>query len=85
MRHRPVAPCVQFEDEPLHCLSHDEPGQGISFEVPLPDGFPVSGVVLSDHIKSLDWQARKWQFICQGQQEITQEVLARVKALIAIA
>jgi len=60
-------------------------GKGYPFEVPLPDGFPVSGVVLSDHIKSLDWQARKWQFICQGQQEITQEVLARVKALIAIA
>ena len=29
------------------------------FEVPVPEGLPVSGVVLSDHVKSLDWRARQ--------------------------
>lgn len=59
-------------------------GKGYPFEVPLPQGFPVSGVILSDHIKSLDWQARKWQFICSGDKIITVEVLAKIKALLGI-
>src|SRR5579863_6824127 len=31
--------------------------KGYAFEVPLPDGLPVQGVVLADHIKSADWRA----------------------------
>ena len=33
--------------------------KGYPFEVSLPEGLPVSGVVLSDHLKSLDWKERK--------------------------
>lgn len=58
--------------------------KGYPFEVPLPDGFPVTGVVLSDHVKSLDWRARKWQFICDGDLTVTREVLAKIKALIGL-
>src|SRR5436190_23909973 len=29
------------------------------FEVVIPSGLPVTGVVLTDQLKSLDWQARK--------------------------
>src|SRR3984893_3449425 len=32
--------------------------KGYPFEVSLPEGLPVSGVVLSDHLKSADWQER---------------------------
>ena len=32
--------------------------KGYPFEVELPAGLPVSGVVLSDHVKSADWQVR---------------------------
>jgi len=32
--------------------------KGYPFEVPIPDGLPVSGVILSDQVKSLDWRAR---------------------------
>lgn len=58
--------------------------KGYPFEVPLPQGFPVSGVVLSDHVKSLDWRARNWAFICQGDPAITQDVLAKIRALVGI-
>jgi mRNA interferase MazF len=34
------------------------------FEVPLPDGLPISGVVLSDHLKSADWCARSAEYTC---------------------
>jgi mRNA interferase MazF len=30
--------------------------KGYPFEVPLPPGLPVSGVVLADHVKCLDWR-----------------------------
>src|SRR5436189_3123370 len=39
--------------------------KGYPFEVPLPDGLAVSGVVLSDQIKNLDWRAREAARICQ--------------------
>ena len=37
--------------------------KGYPFEVPLPANFPISGVVLVDQIKSLDWKNRKAEFI----------------------
>jgi mRNA interferase MazF len=57
--------------------------KGYPFEVALPTGFPVSGVVLSDQVKSLDWAARGSQFICKGEAATIREVLAKIKALIA--
>ena len=32
--------------------------KGYPFEVPLPDGLKITGVVLADHLKCLDWKAR---------------------------
>ena len=32
--------------------------KGYPFEVPLPPGGKISGVVLSDHLKNLDWRQR---------------------------
>ena len=58
--------------------------KGYPFEVSLPIGFPVSGVVLCDHVKSLDWNARRAEFICKSPPDIIQEVLARLKALLAV-
>jgi mRNA interferase MazF len=37
--------------------------KGYPFEVEVPDGFAFRGVVLSDHLKSLDWRSRKVEFI----------------------
>ncbi|MFP4977480.1 type II toxin-antitoxin system PemK/MazF family toxin [Paenibacillus sp. CN-4] len=32
-----------------------------AFEVPIPDGFAVKGVVLTDQLRSLDYRARKFE------------------------
>lgn len=32
--------------------------KGYAFEVPLPAGLPVSGVVLADQVQSVDWRGR---------------------------
>ena len=33
--------------------------KGYPFEVPLPKGLKVAGVVLADQVKSIDWHARR--------------------------
>ncbi len=56
--------------------------KGYPFEVPIPEGLPVSGVVLSDQLKSLDWKKRRAEFICALPESLTQEVKKKVEALI---
>ena len=56
--------------------------KGYPFEVPIPEGLPVSGVVLSDQLKSLDWRKRRAELICELPESLTQEVKKKVEALI---
>jgi mRNA interferase MazF len=56
--------------------------KGYPFEVALPDGLPVSGVILSDQIKSLDWRVRDAEKACALPESVTIKVLQRVKALL---
>ena len=56
--------------------------KGYPFEVPLPAGLPVSGVVGADQIKSLDWRARKAALISVLPQELVTQVLQRLQRLL---
>ena len=56
--------------------------KGYPFEVAIPEGLPVNGAILSDQIKSLDWQARKAEKAGSLPDEVMVLVLQRVKALI---
>jgi mRNA interferase MazF len=56
--------------------------KGYPFEVSLPEGLPVSGVVLSDQVKSLDWKARNAEKAFSLPVEVTKSILLRVKVLI---
>ena len=57
--------------------------KGYPFEVALPDNLEISGVVLADQIKSLDWRAREAQIACKAPEPITAEVLGKVVALLS--
>ena len=57
--------------------------KGYPFEVLIPDGFPVAGVVLSDQVKSLDWRARAAEHMCELPQETVTEVLMKLGALLS--
>ena len=59
--------------------------KGYPFEVPLPTSLPVSGVVLSDQVKSLDWRARRAEFAARLPATLLAEVLGRIGALLAIS
>jgi len=52
------------------------------FEVKLPDGSAVCGVVLSDQLKSLDWRSRKVKFIERTSSDVMAMVTARVLTLL---
>ena len=56
--------------------------KGYPFEVKLTQNVPVTGVILSDQIKSLDWKSRNAKFICKLDVDFIDEVLAKIKALI---
>jgi mRNA interferase MazF len=52
------------------------------FEVLIPGGLNVNGVVLSDQVKSLDWRARQAEFVCQLPAETMNEVMQKLSVLL---
>ena len=56
--------------------------KGYPFEVAIPSGLPVAGVILSDQIKSLDWRARRAEWACSLPPETIAEVLAKSLTLL---
>ncbi|SHJ46116.1 endoribonuclease MazF [Desulfofundulus thermosubterraneus] len=56
--------------------------KGYPFEVELPEKLKVSGAVLADQIKSLDWRARRAEFACRAPAEVLAETLAKIRTLI---
>lgn len=56
--------------------------KGYPFEVPLPAGLPVAGVVGADQVKSLDWRARKAIRIAAVPKEIVIQVVSRLQTLL---
>jgi len=57
--------------------------KGYPFEVPLPPDIPVHGVVLADQVRSLDWRARRAEFIAQTPTQVMEEVVGKLLALVA--
>jgi mRNA interferase MazF len=55
--------------------------KGYPFEVVLPPGLAVTGVVLADHVKSTDWVARRATFVGTVPDELVQDVMARIIAM----
>jgi mRNA interferase MazF len=58
--------------------------KGYPFEVPLPGGGTIAGVVLADHVKNLDWQARKAVFEAKAPAEVLTDVRERLRALLGL-
>ncbi len=56
--------------------------KGYPFEVTIPAGLPISGVVLADQVRSLDWNARQITFIAQAPLALVHEVLGKLETLL---
>ena len=58
--------------------------KGYPFEVALPDDGKVAGVVLSDHVKSLDWNARRVEFAETAPVDVVTDVREKLRALLGL-
>jgi mRNA interferase MazF len=56
--------------------------KGYPFEVATPAGSRVSGVILADQVKSLDWRVRQAEFICKLPRKTIVEALEKLGALL---
>lgn len=56
--------------------------KGYPFEVDVPVGLEVTGTVLADQIKNLDWNARNATFICRLPDETIEQVLEKSATLL---
>ena len=57
--------------------------KGYPFEVRLPDGLGIAGVVLADQVKSLDWRARRAELAAQLPAEVVEEIAEKLLVLLA--
>ena len=57
--------------------------KGYPFEVPIPGNMKVTGVVLSDEVKSLDWRALKAELVCRLPETTVAEVLRKAAVLLS--
>lgn len=56
--------------------------KGYPFEVVIPEGLKISGAILSDQIKSLDWKMRNTKFIVRVPRSLVDEVSKKLRTLI---
>ena len=58
--------------------------KGYPFEVALPGDTEVSGVVLADHVKSVDWRERHAQFAASVSSAVLTEVREKLRPLLGL-
>jgi mRNA interferase MazF len=58
--------------------------KGYPFEVNLPAGLKITGTILSDAVRSIDWQHRQARYFDKATPEVMTAVRAKLAALIGI-
>jgi mRNA interferase MazF len=66
---------LQLSDR--HLAAEDYP-----FEVHIPAGLAMTGAVLADQVRSLDWRARQATFTCHLPEATVAEVLHKRRTLL---
>lgn len=56
--------------------------KGYPFEVALPSMMKTKGVILADHVKSLDWRVREAKIVERVPGPVLTEVLEKLKLLV---
>jgi mRNA interferase MazF len=52
------------------------------FYVPIPEGEPITGVIMADQLRSLDYRARQASFLSECRSDIIEEVLRRIQPIL---
>lgn len=64
------------------CCPITRQAKGYPFEVVLPEGMAVAGAVLADHVKSLDWRARRAELADHAPAAVTAHVVGLIGRLL---
>lgn len=59
--------------------------KGYPFEVTLPKGLAITGVILCDHLKSLDWRQRRAETVGKVPRAVLQEIRDKLGPLLGIS
>lgn len=57
--------------------------KGYPFEVTLPDGLNMRGIVLADQVRSLDFEGRNIEIVSRSPKSLVEEVLAKLATLLS--
>lgn len=66
----------------LICCPMTNREKGYPFEVKLPEGIGITGVIWSDQVKNLDWKVRQATFIVRIPDHIMIEVIGKLGTLL---
>lgn len=56
--------------------------RGYPFHMPIPSRLPVHGFIMVDQVKSVDYRARKATYIAQAPEDLVEEILAVIDAIL---
>jgi mRNA interferase MazF len=56
--------------------------KGYPFEVLIPDNMKITGVILADQVKSVNWKTRNIEYICKLPEEKFFEILSKLLTLL---
>ncbi len=56
--------------------------KGYPFEVELPEGLNISGVILTDQQKNLDWRARNFRIRDHAPDHVTDDCVAKIHTFV---
>jgi mRNA interferase MazF len=56
--------------------------KGYPFEVLVPGGLKISGAVLADHIRNIDWKTRRAEYLCKLSDKAINEVTEKILSLL---
>ena len=56
--------------------------KGYIFEVLVPPGYPVTGAILADQVKNMDWTVRDAKYICTLPISLVEQVVKKIVGLI---
>lgn len=57
--------------------------KGYPFEVALPDEAELTGVILADHVRSIDWRSRRAEHAATLSATLVSDVLAKLAPLLS--
>jgi len=58
--------------------------KGYPFEVNIPQGLPIEGVILADQVKNLEWEVRKAELIFPLPRQSVNEALKKIHVLLSV-